>query len=263
MAEKTAKTPLASIKQESGYLKERIISGWLPPFREHYLKITNWNMNKLTLLKKNNKFPLFIAALVGGIVTSFATVVKAQDIFENNGIQFDVDTIVEFEFVESNGAYQSTFGVINLDTGEKTPLLAEVKPSDSAQNVGRPSDYQNDTGTGTRKDFRGTPGNTVPQPLTEFQFKAKTRYVFYLESTYNGKPAGIVYSTNASNPGGNQQAQLEGGFQSLANNGTTIRWDDTGSVLVRQDKEDRDFDDFIVRAGGSLDCPYGKTANNR
>ncbi|MGL5197115.1 MAG: hypothetical protein ACRC8Y_26295, partial [Chroococcales cyanobacterium] len=40
--------------------------------------------------------------------------------FDNGGVLFDAETIVEFEFIESNGAYQSTFGVLNLQTGEKT-----------------------------------------------------------------------------------------------------------------------------------------------
>lgn len=202
---------------------------------------------------------ILIAVIAGGLASTFSLGAQAQDIYGNNGVQFDVDTIIEFEFVESNGAFQSSFGVINLDTGEKTPLLVEVKPSDTPQDPSRPSDFDNDAGTNTRKDFRGTPGNTVPQPLVEFEFKANSRYAFYLESTYNGRPAGILYSSNAANPNNNQQTEFEGGFEGLANNGTLIRWDDTGIVKTQQE---RDFDDFIVRSGGSLDCPYDTTVTN-
>lgn len=195
---------------------------------------------------------LFIGAIAAGLLGTYSTAAQAEDSFGNSGIQFDVDTTVEFEFIESNGAFQSTFGVVNLDTGQKTPLLVEVKPSDRAQNPDRPSDFQDDSAPNSTKDFRGTPGNTVPQPLAEFEFKANARYAFYLESTYNGRPAGILYSTDAQNPRNRQQVIFQNGFTGLSSGGTELRWDDTGIVKLL---EERDFDDFIVRAGGHLECP--------
>src|SRR5919202_3774262 len=135
---------------------------------------------------------ILIGVIAAGVLGTFSRPAQAADQFDTNGIQFDVDTIVEFEFVESHGAYQSTFGVINLDTGKKTPLLAEVKPSDNYQDVNRTSQYRA-PGDRDPRDFVGTPGNTVPQPLEEFEFKAGKRYAFYLESTYKGRPSGIVY----------------------------------------------------------------------
>jgi hypothetical protein len=203
---------------------------------------------------------MLVGVMVVGVLGMFSKPAQATDQFGTKGVQFDVDTIVEFEFVESHGAYQSTFGVMNLDTGEKTPLLAEVKPSDNFQNVKTPSDYRR---TASKDDFTGTPGNTVPQPLAEFAFKANKRYVFYLESTYNGRLAGMVYSSNAQNPGGNQQAKFEGEVAGLANGGTINLWDDTGSVLVRQNQNDADFNDFIVRAGGHIACPYANNVRNQ
>ncbi|MBW4493128.1 MAG: hypothetical protein KME26_08590 [Oscillatoria princeps RMCB-10] len=204
---------------------------------------------------KNNfsRWPALLGALAGGLVSTFSTAVQAEDTFGNSGLQFDTDTIVEFEFIESNGAFQSTFGVINLDTGEKTPLIVEVKPSDIVQDPNRPSDFIDDTNTGRQNDFVGTPGNAVPQPLAEFEFKAKTRYSFYLESTYNGRTAGILYSTDFQNLNRRQQTLFEGGMSGLSQGGTAIRWDDTGIVKAL---EERDFDDFIVRIGGHLECPY-------
>jgi hypothetical protein len=206
-----------------------------------------------------------IASLqIVGLLGTFSRPAQAADQFDTNGIRFDVDTIVEFEFVQSHGAYQSTFGVINLNTGEKTPLLAEVKPSDRPQDVNRPTKYRGPNGELDPTDFTGTPGNTVPQPLAEFTFKANTQYAFYLESTYNGRPAGIVYSTNAQNLGGNQQAKLEGELSGLANGGTITLWDDTGSVLVKPNRQDTDYNDFVVRAGGHLACPYAnKVSSNQ
>ncbi len=139
-----------------------------------------------------------------------------------------------------------------------TPLIVEVKPSDAPQDPNRPLDFVDHTNTGRRNDFHWTPGNAVPTPQAEFEFKAKTRYSFYLESTYKGKPAGIVYSTDFQNLNHRQQTLFEGGMSGLSQGGTVIRWDDTGIVKAL---EERDFDDFIVRIGGDLECPYqGQTA---
>ncbi len=220
---------------------------------------SNWT--GLRILKGAIHLSAIASLYAGGFLGILSRPAQAADQFDLNGIQFDVDTIIEFEFVQSHGAYQSTFGVINLDTGEKTPLIAEVKPSDNFQDVTRPSQDRGTSGVLDPRDFIGRPGNAVPQPLAEFEFKANRRYAFYLESTYNGRPAGIVYSTTALNRGGNQQAKFEGNFLGLANGGTINLWDDTGSVLVEPDKQDSDFNDFVVRAGGHLACPYAN--NNR
>lgn len=184
-----------------------------------------------------------LAAFVPGMLSRAP--VQAAETFGNTGIQFDVETVVEFEFLESHGAYQSTFGVVNLDSGEKTPLLAEVKPSDSDDPI-----------VNKRTDYLGTPGNAIPKPKAEFDFKAHQRYAFYLESTYQGRAAGLLFSTDALNPSGRQQVKFEGGLSELTNGGTVLRWDDTGSLLVAPSQDDRDFNDFTVRAGGHQACPY-------
>ncbi len=197
-----------------------------------------------------------LAVVLGGAIGFGTPAAQAQEFFSNRGIQFEVDTIVEFEFVESHGAYQSTFGVINLDTGRKTPLISEIRPADRVQSVERPSDYEDNFASGKANDFLGTPGNAVPDPFAEFEFQANTRYAFYLESSYNNRPAGTLYSVDTQNPGGGQRVMFEGGLASLGSGGVLLRWDDTGSVLVRQEQQDLDFDDFIIRGGGHLDCPY-------
>jgi len=209
---------------------------------------------------KSNTLSIILSLLAGGWIGTLSPALQAQEIFGNSGIQFEQDTIIEFEFLESHGGYQSTFGVINLVTGEKTPLIEEVKPADFSQTILAPSDFSTDLGLGNDTDFLGTPGNAVPQPLAEFQFQANTPYAFYLESSYNGQPAGILYSTSTQNPGTNQQVLFEGGMPGLASGGVLLRWDDTGSLLVRENQQDRDFDDFVVRAGGHVACPYGNNA---
>lgn len=180
----------------------------------------------------------------------------ADEMFDNRGIQFDEDTIVDFEFIQSHGAYQSSFGVINLDTGEKTPLLVEVKPADTDDTVRRESTYQDDFESQRASDFLGTPGNTVIESLASFTFKAGNRYILYLESTFNNQLAGIVYSTNLENLGQNQQTQFVGGLPELGDGGVILRWDDTGSKLVLENEQDNDYDDFIIGVGGNVKCPY-------
>ncbi len=195
-----------------------------------------------------------VATVIGSLASTVPMMAIAQEQFDNTVVRFNVDTIVEFEFLESNNAYQSTFGVIDLSTGERFPLIEEVIPSDMAQPLNVPSDYEDDTGFNIRDDFPGTPGNTVPNPFAEFMFEANKPYAFYLESVFNGRPAGIVYSTNAENPNLEQQARFENNIEALAAGSVIIRLDDTGSLLVNTNQQDRDLDDFVVRAGGYLDC---------
>jgi hypothetical protein len=155
--------------------------------------------------------------------------VTEQELFGNEGILFNTPTIIEFEFTGSDGVYQSTFGVENLATGERTPLLMEELSPKPNENLG-----------------------VVLNPVTEFEFEANTPYAFYLESVYEGRSAGTIYSDDGRNPNGEQLVFFDGGMIGLAEGGTFLRWDDTGSLLL----EDRDFNDFYVRAGGHIACPF-------
>jgi hypothetical protein len=197
-----------------------------------------------------------IAALI--FAASLFSIVRpamASEQFDNQGIQFNEDTVIDFEFLESHGAYTSNFGVMDLDTGEKIPLIVETKPADLDDVVERPSDYQDNTENAKANDFLGTPGNTVAQPFASFTFKAGSRYILYLESFYNNKPAGVVYSSNLQNPAQSQQTKFIGGLEKLGNGGVIVRWNDTGSQLVKENQQDADFDDFSVGVGGGVKCP--------
>lgn len=221
-----------------------------------------------------------------GILGICAQSATANDYVGNKGIQFTEDTTIEFEFIQSHGAYQSTFGVVNLDSCladgqggiifsscEKTPLLAESKPSDSYQTITRRSTYEDDLNR-SNDDFLGTPGNTVIQPMAEFTFEAGTRYAFYLESYYKGEVAGVVYSVDYFNTQNYRQALFNeeiptqlatrrsvpnserNQFDSLVEGGLLLRFDDTGSKLIKDEYQDADFDDFVVGIGGYEDCLY-------
>jgi hypothetical protein len=220
-----------------------------------------------------------------GLLAWMQPATATEDYLGNQGIEFKEDTTIEFEFIESHGAYQSTFGVINLDSCQsdgaggvmvdscsKTPLIKEVKASDTYENVRRQSTYETNLGEQSQKDFPGTPGNAVTETKAEFLFKAETKYVFYLESYFNGKPAGVVYSTNLLNSHGNKQALFNSSqesnvevaqrrnisdgnqFPALIDGGVVVSFDDTGSTLVQQNEQDIDFDDFVVGVGGGYNC---------
>lgn len=240
-----------------------------------------------TLLRPSLSFLSLSIGTVG--LLQAMSLSAAADIVNNQGISFDEDTIVEFEFIESHGAYQSIFGVIdldscktnvaggiNLDSCLKTPLLAEIKASDSFDTVFRRSTYETDLQEGRNNDFLGSPGNTVPIFKEEFLFKANNRYAFYLESQFDGKSAGTVYSTDVINSRGNRQALFNDEgltkdaiakrrnnpednanmFDKLVDGGLLINFDDTGSTLVKTSNEDVDFDDFMVGMGGGIICDY-------
>ena len=238
------------------------------------------------------KFGVFWGAL--GILNAVGLAASA-DVVGNQGIRFSEDTIVEFEFIESHGAYQSTFGIIDLDSCQtdsagivnfdscvKSPLLSEVKASDKFDTVHRRSTYETDLEEARNNDFLGTPGDTVPNFEQEFVFKGGKRYAFYLESQFSGKPAGTVYTTDLINSRGNRQALFnEEGltreavakrrnnpasnvnkFDYLIDGGLLINFDDTGSTLVKANDEDADFDDFIVGMGGGVLCKYDEAHNS-
>jgi len=200
-----------------------------------------------------------------GLLFALSMPVKAQNPPPaSQGVRFNEDTVVEFEFRESHGYYQSTFGIVNLNTGETTDLIAETKPFDDFNDISdldRVSSGRNDTGT--QMDFLGTPGNSVPQPVRRFTFQANTAYAFYLKviDPRSGRLRTTLYSTrleqmgNGSTPG---STRTVGGLSDGVvgdRKGVRINWDDTG--LTRPGK-DNDFDDFIVEAGGYLvafPCP--------
>ncbi len=200
--------------------------------------------------------PLAMLAVLGSVLVP-ASLVQAEE-FDNGAVRFDADTIIEFEFIESNNAYQSTFGVAELDNSGRVvrtyPLYEETVPSDRSQDVTAPSRYRDDLGLPDRSDFSGSPGVTVPDPLAEFEFRADTSYAFYLESQFNGISEEILYSLDALNQGRQRWFKFGGTLSDLGNGGIVIRVEDTGSILVGESGSDQDFDDFNVRAGGHVAC---------
>jgi hypothetical protein len=170
----------------------------------------------------------------GAIATAaFGSLVQSASAeqFNNQAVQFDRDTIMEFQFLKSNNAAQSTFGVLNLATGEKTPLISEARAQD------KPG-----------RNYAGTAGKSVRKPFAEFTFKSGTPYTLYLESTQKGKGTTTVYSVPEKN-GGAQLAKFDNDATALGTQGVKIGWNDgiagKGST----------FNQFSVMAGGGIGCP--------
>jgi hypothetical protein len=192
---------------------------------------------------------LLMGAMAAGVVSSLAAPVQAQDSFGNQVVQFPVDTTVEFEFKESHGAFQSTLGIIDLETGQPVKeLFRETKPYDG-YGTGERQTRAGSNSLGTSLDYLGTvQGGTVENRLSEFTFKANTRYAFYLESVSpTGQTRRTVVST--SNLATVFDGALDAGNRSGVI-GSRIAWDDSG--LPEAKRKDNDFDDFVVEAGGYL-----------
>jgi hypothetical protein len=206
--------------------------------------------------KRTAGLGLLIGAMASGLLGSFAAPVQAQDSFGNQVIQFPVDTTVEFEFKESHGAFQSSIGIVDLETGQPVKVLfSEAKPYD-AFGTGQPQPRtfgQNNIGTSL--DHLGTvQGGTVQNQFNEFTFQANKRYAFYLESV---SPSGQTRRTVLSSS--SLAAAFDGSLDSGNRGGAVgsrIAWDDDG--LPQAGRQDGDFDDFVIEAGGYLievGCP--------
>ncbi|HAG83705.1 MAG TPA: hypothetical protein DCL61_21790 [Cyanobacteria bacterium UBA12227] len=194
-----------------------------------------------------------MGAIIAGFVGSLTTPVQAQEALGNQIVQFPVDTIVEFEFLQSHGSYLATLGVRNETTGEETVLFREIKPYDAFGTGQVQSSSRGQDDLGSRSDYVGTvDGGTVSNRLAEYTFKANNRYVFFLESVSSTGQTrrGVLSTQNFARFLGS----LDGGRQGTIT-GNRISWEDGGQVEVGNDS---DFDDFVIEAGGYLidvNCP--------
>lgn len=167
-------------------------------------------------------------------------------LYRDRPIQLERSTKVDFDFVESHSPYLSEFGVLNLDTQEKIPLLEQTQPFDDGATASSLSPFVSDLNS--QDDYLGTPGQSVPQPHSNFIFEAGTRYTLYLTSKYQGRDAGTVYLMDELHDTRSQLSLVEGAPEDLCTGkGNLLLWDDTGSLLGAGLQHDRDFDDFVVQ----------------
>jgi len=166
--------------------------------------------------------------------------------FGTNGISFDTNQDVKFNFVHSKGAFQSTLKIFEvLDGGalqEKSALYQEVKGTDN----------------GSRNDFLGTLGNAVQQVNNTFTFLAGKIYTLGLVSTYNNKSAGTVYSTSSLNYTGLQRTVFGSGGSAVEAKAFKAAPFQVANPLsgpvaiafedIKWASADNDFNDFVVTA---------------
>lgn len=170
--------------------------------------------------------------------------------FGTSGIQFDTDTTVTFNFVESHGAFQSALHVFEASNLNKSlgQLFWETKQSDN----------------GGANEWLGSFGNAVASASgansASFTFKGGVAYTLGLLSGKNG----TVYSTSALNANATQQAVFgaKDALWSSLNKETTKNFAGVGQyqsgnvfsgpVLLsfddRGNKNDTDFQDFAIQA---------------
>lgn len=121
--------------------------------------------------------------------TAHAGSLRAGEKFGTNGILFETDTTVDFEFLRTHGKYQSSlklFEVTSDGFNLATTLFEETKSAD-------------DPSLGQSADWIGTCGNTVmpgaDSCTASYLFKAGMEYTLGLDSGSDG----IVYSTSDFN----------------------------------------------------------------
>jgi hypothetical protein len=185
----------------------------------------------MTQISKFRQLLIGCGAIATAAFGSLIQPASAAEQFNNQTVQFERDTIIEFQFLKSNNSAQSTFGVLNLATGEKTPLISEARAQD------KPG-----------KNRVGTAGKAVRKPFAEFTFKSGTPYTLYLESSQKGKGTTTVYSVPDKN-GGAQLAKFDNDATSLGTQGVRIGWNDGIA------NQGGDFNQFLVIAGGGIGCP--------
>jgi hypothetical protein len=170
--------------------------------------------------------------------------------FGTDGILFDTDTEITFNFISSKGAAKSSLGIYNNSKQLLTTLFTESRMAD----VGNESD---------KKQWLGTASNLVEAATVKFRFFANQIYTLGLSGVLpHGANMGNVYSTSGLNSGGLQKTVFgsAGGTEKVNYTATAATQTNAslalnplnGPVLISfEDKTwqpDNDFNDFTVEA---------------
>ncbi len=170
-----------------------------------------------------------LGLIAGSAMALGAMPAQAASLFGNDGIFFDNDTLVDFWFLESNGAFKSTLSVYNADTKTAVNpfLFQEAAPGYDVPKTG---------------DFHGTCPKTVTSPTGEchtwFTFKGGVNYSLLLNSGGNNQ----VYSTNVLNLNSQNPLMQQAEFTPMGDYIYQIDFDDTGN------NNDFDMNDFSIKA---------------
>jgi hypothetical protein len=216
-------------------------------------------------------FATAAAATTATALLGFAGAAQAFS-FGTNGMKFDNDTGVKFEFIQSNGSFQSILSVyeVNEDSSGKYSLGNKVADLfKEMRNV--------NVGSGAKNGFLSTAeeeGGVVRTINNTVTFLAGKVYTLGLSSvTSKGESRGTVYSMSALNRKGQQRAVFEAPHSEAENgNDGTAVFDPNDSkyasanpfqppvapgqtfkpvVIGFEDQVgggDRDYNDFIITA---------------
>lgn len=167
------------------------------------------------------KLSIFSVTIIGGLIATIPA--QAASMFDDEGILFEEDTEVQFNFLQSNGWWRADFGVMNIDTGVKNILLSE--------------NLHVDPGSGWQNDNKGTPDIAVENTSESFTFLANNSYTLFLESVNKDgtpdTPYNTQYSTTALNP-------------TWYNNGTGTGSNNNGTFDVTENDYDSRIDGTIL-----------------
>ncbi|MCT7986778.1 DUF4114 domain-containing protein [Laspinema sp. D6] len=168
--------------------------------------------------------------------------------FGTNGISFETDQQVKFNFVHSYGAYQSTLKIFevlsngSLQAVENGVLFQEVKASDNKK----------------ANNYQSTLGNAMQMVNDTFTFVANKVYTLGLLSKYGEKTVGSSFSSSQFNANNSQRAVFgslggeEGQAFATASSFQAAN-PFSGPVALgfedrRSAQADLDFNDFVVTA---------------
>lgn len=152
----------------------------------------------------------FLTAAVTTALVSMASVAPAQaaSMFGTDGIMFEEDTTIEFEFGQSGGLFRSDLGIFELDAdgnpmvGSGTNIVSEVQAHDAGNGNKWIKDangqwIKNPDWVALGMDVpTGTCGTTVLECKTQFTFEAGKKYTLGLFSYHrtSGHLRTISYS---------------------------------------------------------------------
>ncbi len=201
---------------------------------------------KTTILTKVTAAAVAATAMLSMTAPANAATIK----FGTDGILFDKDTEITFNFISSKGAAKSSLGIYNNSKQLLTTLFAESRMTD----VGNESD---------KKEWLGTASNLIGAATVKFKFLANQIYTLGLSGVLpHGANMDNVYSTSSLNSGGLQKTVFgsAGGTEKVNYTATAATKTNTslalnpanGPMLISFEdktwKPDSDFNDFTVSA---------------
>lgn len=213
-------------------------------------------------------FATAAAATTATVLLGFAGAAQAFS-FGNNGMSFEQDMDIKFNFIQSNGWFKSTLSVYEVTTGANGKLQASLVADlfKETRNV--------NVGSGAKNGYLSTAeekGGVVKTINSTVTFVANKVYALGLSSvTPTGESRGTVFTMNALNQKGQQRSVFEAPHSTNPNGNDGAALANPGSygsanpflpptapgqvfkpvVIGFEDQVgggDRDYNDFIITA---------------